>query len=59
MYSPVPRNIGVNDSKAKDTEFLPAKKCSGKSTFYGVLDVNNSARDTIFVKKNALQKYVF
>ena len=58
-YSPVPRNGSVNDSEAKDVDFLAAKKCSGKSMFYLVLDVNISARDTIFVKKKCTPKICF
>ena len=56
-YSPVTRNGSVNDSEAKIVEFLPAKKCSGKSVFYLVLDVNISAKD--LSRKTALQKFVF
>ena len=58
-YYPVSRNSSVNDSEVKDVEFLPAKKCSGKSMFYLVLDVNISARDTVFVKKKCTPKICF
>ena len=42
--------------EAKADEYLPAKKCIGKSMFCLVLDRNTAAKDCIFVKKKSPEK---
>ena len=52
----IPHNENWFGREAKADEYLPAKKCIGKSMFCLVLDRNKAAKDCIFVKKKSPEK---
>ena len=55
-YFPTPLAENWFGREEKADEYLPAKKCIGKSMFCLVLVKNKAAKDCIFVKKKSPEK---